>query len=190
MAAHPTPMLRNLLYAASAFLVFACSPANSGNAGGRHPAADSLICSVLLDSLRPRRRPAYVERQFLTLRDTGAALPGLAGWVHKQDRGVDSALVVRLVRERYPGTVEQLVGHPAGVRWFEPGRTARDSGEGGDQWRWLSLSRVAYTPDTTHALVYASMWCGGLCGNGSFYLLQRDLAGHWRVIARVVQVIS
>ena len=53
----------------------------------------------------------------------------------------------------------------------------------------LSLSRTAFSPDGTLALVYGGYSCGGLCGNGSYYELAHTAEG-WIVIDTITVWVS
>ena len=48
----------------------------------------------------------------------------------------------------------------------------------------LELSRVAFNPANTQALVYLGYDCGILCGTGYFFLLNKDRTGAWVVVKR------
>ena len=45
----------------------------------------------------------------------------------------------------------------------------------------LTLSRVAFKPDTGEAILFASEVCGGLCGYGYFFRLKKD-QGTWKIV--------
>ncbi|MEO8193733.1 MAG: hypothetical protein ABI681_07770 [Gemmatimonadales bacterium] len=53
----------------------------------------------------------------------------------------------------------------------------------------IGLSRPGYDKARRHALVYYSMGCGGLCGEGGYVLLERR-EGKWLVLKRVVTMMS
>lgn len=53
----------------------------------------------------------------------------------------------------------------------------------------VRLSRVAFSPDGTWAMMYYDVGCGGLCGNGNYLALRRD-RGTWRVVADIDLWIS
>lgn len=56
---------------------------------------------------------------------------------------------------------------------------------------WLAFSEVLLTDDHLDALVYAEKHCGGLCGEGAYFWLQRDSRGaSWRVARRMASWIS
>jgi hypothetical protein len=46
----------------------------------------------------------------------------------------------------------------------------------------VSVSRAAFAPDGTTALVYYAVGCGDLCGGGEYVALRRTADGGWRVI--------
>jgi hypothetical protein len=170
-------------------LAAACSgSAPKGASATVRARADSAIYATLLDSLRGSGDSVRVAREFDEFPDRTAEVPAIAAWVHKQSPALDSALVVALAQSRFGGSVQATLGRLPGVLWF------RDQREIGDpspfsKYRILFFTRIAYDPSGAHAVVYASMGCGGLCGNGSFYAFElRD--GKWREVAQVVRVIS
>lgn len=52
------------------------------------------------------------------------------------------------------------------------------------RYRWVGLSRIAFSEDGTQAAVYVEMSCGWTCGRLAVYVLRRQ-AGQW-VVADVV----
>lgn len=50
----------------------------------------------------------------------------------------------------------------------------------------LALSRVGFSTDGTHALLYASNHCGGLCGGGSYVVMEKR-GSHW-VIGKEIEM--
>jgi hypothetical protein len=51
--------------------------------------------------------------------------------------------------------------------------------------RLLGLSQVAFSADSSQALVYYEYVCGGLCGEGTALWLVRTSSGEWQVKQRV-----
>jgi hypothetical protein len=47
-----------------------------------------------------------------------------------------------------------------------------------DSGGWIELSAVGFNPSKTIAVVYAGHSCGGLCGGGTFHILQK-VEGKW-----------
>ncbi len=47
----------------------------------------------------------------------------------------------------------------------------------------VSLSAIAFTPDSSEALVYLHVHCGGLCGGGDIVYLRRKRPGSWFIAA-------
>lgn len=45
----------------------------------------------------------------------------------------------------------------------------------------IRLSRVAYSADSTEAVVYAVVACGAVCGSADYFLLQREARSAWRI---------
>jgi hypothetical protein len=52
------------------------------------------------------------------------------------------------------------------------------------------FSAVGFSPDGRTALAYVSFWCGGLCGNEHWTLLQRQPDGRWVVRRTLATLIS
>lgn len=200
------------LFTAVGLLVsYAREPGSTSNA---RPVTDRAIYEVLLDALRPDSHSVVLRRTFLDVSGPGQQRSDLAAWVSKQRGGIDSALVVDPLTARYPGAVSDFVQPADGLGWDDSSRTSdpprtqssdatvhrTQAGILTDSFsktpepisgpRLLAFSRIVYTRDSSRALVYASMWCGKLCGNESFYLLGRGAKGSWRVIATVVRIIS
>ena len=194
-------------------LMVSCARAPRSGSNAR-PAADTAIYQVLLDALRPNFQSVAIRREFLDASGPLDQRHDIAAWVSKQRGEIDSALVVDLLAARYSGAVTDFVPPADGLSWQDSVRTsdlpstrspaARGLGDTSrilgesvskslettfDQ-RLLAFSRIVYSRDSSRALVYASMWCGSLCGNESFYLLGRGAKGSWRVIATVVRIVS
>lgn len=51
----------------------------------------------------------------------------------------------------------------------------------------VRLSRVGFSPDGNHALVYMHHGCGGLCGSGGFLVLRKQ-DGLWRIQQRIIRI--
>jgi hypothetical protein len=154
----------------------------------RNVAADSAIYAVLLDSLRGTGDSVLVAREFDELPDSAAKVPAIAGWAHTRRPTVDSALVVALAASRYSGSLASTIGAARGVRWFlDPRELGKQTSV--PRYRILSFTRIAYDSSRTQAVVYASMGCGGLCGNGSFYAFELR-QGRWLKVGQVVLIIS
>lgn len=52
------------------------------------------------------------------------------------------------------------------------------------------LSPVAFSADSTEAMVYREVHCGGLCGDGTLYWLRRSSDGRWSVIGSLMFWVS
>ena len=48
-----------------------------------------------------------------------------------------------------------------------------------DSGGYVEVSAVGFNPSKTRAMVYVSHYCGGLCGGGSYHLLEKS-GGAWR----------
>jgi hypothetical protein len=49
----------------------------------------------------------------------------------------------------------------------------------------VTLSRPGFNAAHTEAIVYGTMYCGTLCAEGSYVILDRALGGNWRVRKKV-----
>jgi hypothetical protein len=63
------------------------------------------------------------------------------------------------------------------------------SGENGGVEGYLSLSRVGFNLFGTRAIVYVELFCGGLCGHGTYYVLERR-SGKWQRVSDHLRWIS
>lgn len=54
----------------------------------------------------------------------------------------------------------------------------------------LEFTAPAFSPDGSHALIYVSHSCGGLCGTGFLIYLSRGSDGHWQMTKRSMLWIS
>jgi hypothetical protein len=98
-----------------------------------------------------------------------------------------------------PSALPDLRGRIDGLTLLTPEDAARVGGRmvGSEAFRAafpkagavLSLSRAAFSPDGTLALVYGGYSCGGLCGNGSYYELAHTAEG-WIVVSTVTVWVS
>lgn len=152
--------------------------------------ADSAIYAVVLDSLRPGGRPARVERQYLPLPGSRAEIAYVGGWAAAQREHLDSVLIVALIRDRHAGSVAAAVGDRPGLRWIDRDSVTTEISRHDETMMVVQLSRVVYSSDFSRAVVYASMWCGRLCGNGTFYQLQRSPGGAWHLTGKAVYFVS
>jgi len=48
---------------------------------------------------------------------------------------------------------------------------------------WMSVSLPGYAPSGDIAIVYVALYCGSLCGQGTYVYLHRN-DGHWKVLVR------
>jgi hypothetical protein len=55
---------------------------------------------------------------------------------------------------------------------------------------FVAFTDPVFSADRTHALVYVSHSCGGLCGTGWLVYLLRATDGHWRIASRRMLWIS
>lgn len=53
----------------------------------------------------------------------------------------------------------------------------------------ITLSRIGFAHDGRRGLLSASRFCGGLCGEG-YYILVEKLDGRWRVVASVMAWVA
>jgi len=143
---------------------------------------DSTIYVALLNSLRPAARRTLVVRQYEELPDSWPGSAWLASWAAAQPAQLDSALIVAVARDRHAGDVAATVGGLPGVRWIERDSVRAEILRRDENIRIVQLSRVAYSPGSARAMVYASMWCGARRGSGSFYQFQHLRAGGWHLV--------
>ena len=182
-------MLR-LLTLLGSLVILACSDrAGSDAAAPAAPHADSAIYAILLDSLLPGHQPAFAIRTFDTVAVTQSELADMAAWVKKELPTVDRAMVLAL-RSGAPGNLESRIPNAVGVTWIDtvPDQPAPTNTRPQRPIIWMS--RVSYSADFAHALVYAGMRCGGLCGHASFYAFDRSPSGEWRLTGEQVHIIS
>jgi hypothetical protein len=52
-----------------------------------------------------------------------------------------------------------------------------------------TLSRVGFSGDGRQALVFVTNWCGVVCGEGNYFLLQKE-NDNWKVVNKVMTWIS
>ena len=152
--------------------------------------ADSAIYAAVIDSLRLGSRSVRVARQYEPLPDAGPGIAGIGAWAAAQRDHLDSGLVVALAREQHAGSVAATAGHLLGVRWIDRDSVRVEASRHDENTPIVQLSRVAYSSDSSRAVVYGEMWCGRLCGNGAFYQFQRSSAGTWLLTGRAVRFVS
>jgi hypothetical protein len=170
-------------------LLASCKTTDDRDSQRLLPPPDSAIYAVMLDTLRPGTSRALVGAEYLVPSDSGADLHRIAGWAATQAPGMDSALVVA-VSAPASGSVRQALGERRGVLWFATDSLHAIVSNMDHERTVIALSRVAFAPDSSRAVVYGVMVCGSLCGEASYYLLKRDSSGQWRVADAVMLSVS
>ena len=151
---------------------------------------DSAIYAAVLDSLRWHAPRVTVIRQFVQPVARGDSVT-LRPWLLKQSPMVTAVLLDALDRQaaRTPDVASAL-GTTPGVVYRDSAVTEPDSVSALAQDRQIRFSRIGLAGDSATAMVYASMSCGGRCGQGSYYVVARGADGRWRVVAQVVRFVS
>ena len=137
------------------------------------PIATLGIRELLVDSTLRFTREAVVER----------IATDLLG-VHRET--IDA---LRLIAHS-PGDARTLFSDHPGIAWVPESFAHRAYPRDGEGVTYLRFSRVAFSRDTTQALLYVSIHCGALCGRGEFILLERTPGNTWRVRSRLLHVVS
>jgi len=143
------------------------------------------------------------ERSVIVVKDVAVMMPTLnsssaAG--RQEFDGIPDALL-RLAGRASPTSAlrHNVADFPAGTRLvpeaeiesiFEPnlenGWTIFKRRYASD--KWLSFSQVLLTDDGLDALVYYETRCGGLCGEGGYTWLHRDLGqSHWLIRRKIIR---
>jgi len=145
--------------------------------------ADSAIYALLLDSLGPAAPITYISRQVARPASREHDPKRTAEWAAAR-LGTDGQFLRAIDDSTLGASLETILGAIPGVVWFgatvPAGITSRVPNS-----RVVTLSRIAYSSDLIRAAVYATVWCGGFCGYGGYYLFERDALGRWRLIANV-----
>ena len=76
----------------------------------------------------------------------------------------------------------QIVGHSSAIEAHDLPPTARLGGDNKSRNILVSLSPIVFTPDSSQALVYVAVHCGGLCGGADIVYLRKASSG-WTVAA-------
>ena len=155
-----------------------------------HVPADSAIYAAVLDSLRGQASRVTVVRQFVPPRamdDSGT----LRSWLLGQSPMITAPLLDALERRaaRTPD-VESALGSEPGVVYRDSSSSESDSVSRSAPGRQIRFSNIGWSTDSASAILYASMQCGALCGQGSYYVVARGPDGHWRIVAQVVRFVS
>ena len=145
-------------------------------------ALDSAAYVAVLDSLFRRDRQGHIPLavEFLPLSrefDT----PATRAWLGRELPTVTTDMFAQL--EAVPRTKETLRAVLVAVRgasWIDS--TTLMSRRDISTIRFgIRLSPVAYSADSTEAVVYAVVACGAVCGSADYFLLRQTAARAWRV---------
>jgi len=187
---------------ASAVLVLAAYGCGTAPAAAPHMSnADSAVYIAVVDSLRASSSAGVAPQVFVARARVrhirwGAAADSLVARLAGEFQGVPAAVIAQLVPpDSTTVDLARVVGPLQGATWADSAgqdSLARvvEQGTGEPAHEIISLSRIAYTVDRRHAVLYATLWCGFLCGHGSFFWLTRDDAGRWHVREESMQWIS
>lgn len=124
-----------------------------------------------------RRTPGCVQDERLRLFDADSKAP-IAGRIAAPTRGELTADF----RARNDDSHDLALAGLAGVIPFALEEVDAAQRREATRTRGFAMfSRPAYSTDG-HALVYASYWCGNMCGYGWWFLLERPQDTAWRVV--------
>lgn len=145
-------------------------------------ALDSAAYVAVLDSLlrRDRQAPIPVAVEFLPLsreHDT----PATREWLARELPTVTADMFAQL--ETIPPTKESLravLVSVHGAPWIDS-TTLMSRRDVATIRFGIRLSPVAYSADSTEAVVYAVVACGAVCGSADYCLLRQAAASAWRV---------
>jgi hypothetical protein len=143
---------------------------------------DSAVYAAVLDTLYARethaRIPVAIEllpvsREYDT--------PATRDWLSKEIPTVSEAMFATLtvVAPEHGDVRGRLVAVP-GAGWIDSTvlMTRRDV----SVIRYgIRLSRVAYSADSSEAVVYAVVACGAVCGSADYILLRRESTAAWSI---------
>ena len=87
------------------------------------------------------------------------------------------------------GDARTLYADNENIKW-SPMPLAEDFNPSDNRTWYVRLSRIGFSPDSTQALLYATVVCGGLCGRGEYFLLERTPHNTWKIRSRLLRVIS
>ena len=150
-----------------------------------------LILAALTEALGLPRRANVITIRELVVDSTG----WLTGdrtlkWVTANLPGVRQETLEAFRRAAVtPGDARTLYGDHESIKWaLAP---LPDDFHPSDNRTWyVRLSRIGFSPDSTQALLYATVVCGGLCGRGEYILLERTPHNIWKIRGRLLRVIS
>lgn len=149
--------------------------------------ATDVYAALLAEAAGELHAPVWIEA-----RSARYAPLGLGAWlpIRRQQDSLPPGLVERLraVAAR-PGDARRLP-LPREVRIVSPTRSRQLQAQGHGGTVVYALSPVAFSADSTDALVYVERHCGALCGNGRAVWLVRASDGRWTVRGEVLHYAS
>jgi hypothetical protein len=177
----------------------ACGETRSAppSANANEPRSEAgAVYAVLLDSMEhypPDARHRYVQVETLEGKETAPRRND--SLLHEIPEVTPELLAAFRAANEQVVDVRALVGRD-GVEWIS--RDSLDSVRRGMERRLTSragfsttrFSAVGFSADGRTALAYVSFWCGGLCGNEHWALLERQPDGRWVMSRAVVTLIS
>ncbi|MBB4638336.1 hypothetical protein [Longimicrobium terrae] len=160
------------------------------NRGARsHPAADAAtgVHDAVIASAWRGPGPAQVEDSTPVFILPAQPLPPM---IQRQIAALPDGLAQRLAAISATRTPSAALPLPAGTALVDSGESRRIQEEGYGGAVMLAVSPVAFSDDSTHALVYLEQHCGPVCGSGKVVWLARDSRGRWRVRGEVVTTMQ
>jgi hypothetical protein len=143
------------------------------------------------------------ERSIVVVKDVAVLMPTLidSSAAGRQEFDRIPAALVRLAGRASPTSARRhnVADFPAGTRLVPEAEIQaifeRDVEKGWTVFKrryasdkWLSVSEVLLTDDALEALVYYETRCGGLCGEGGYAWLHRDLVqSRWLMRKKIIR---
>lgn len=196
-------MMRRRVLAGLLLLAAGCAPADTPEGAPPVPgpavAADErgAIYAVLLDSMRHHAPGAPLRHRYVQVEAVPSATPGRDDYLLREVPEVTPELLAAFhAADRQPTDIRSLVRRPD-VEWI-----TRDSLDGvmraatasrlprAANFSWTRFSPIGLSADGKRALVYVHYWCGGLCGDQHWALLERQPDGRWSLRRTLLTVIS
>jgi hypothetical protein len=165
-----------LIAAASGCRVSSAPPSTSAA-----PLDSAAFATVIAElHARENRGGIPVAIQFLPLsreQDTPATREWLARELPTVSGSMYEALATPPPASR---DVRESLVRVRGAAWIDS--TALMSGRDLSTIRFgIRLSPVAYSVDSSQAVIYAVVVCGAVCGSADYFLLERDASSSWRI---------
>lgn len=195
------PGIPRLLPLLALLALAGCDPASRMPSGAApHPMAQEAgaVYAVLLDSLRHHAPGAPLKHRYVQV-ETDSQTPRRSDdYLLRSVPEVTPELLARFHTAGQQSADLRAVVRGRGVEWI-----TRDSLD--TVMRRMLLDRslppaadfsttrfspVGFSADGRHALVYVTYWCGGLCADEHWVLLERRPDGRWSIRRSLLTVIS